>query len=227
MAKLPLSKINQRVKAEGFIQVHFIKGYKYIDRAGELVNFFHGENKTPPSFSMSMSGLTIRKPRENVAEIKVSSTDFWAHFIAPDSLEVMEDFFRPNADAITKTLEIADVQRVGWRIFFVHEFGAKEERDAALKKFVPLENLEFGEVYFVSKIGDVSLNIRIRNVVKTEEDDDEQDEGNSVPGILIDVDFYKKFDEALPSAKLLVELESLKSAAKSADFLKLVNDILA
>lgn len=220
MAKLPLTKINQLIKAESFLQVHFLKGYKYVDKAGELVNFFHSEDKKPPLFSMSMNSLVIKEPKGKAQEIKISPTDFWAHFVSPDSLEVMEDFFQPNADAITGILGIDEITRVGWRIYFVHEFETKEERGRTLEKFIPFKGLSLGEVYFTTTIGGVSSNVRLRSVLKDDEGED------STPGLLIDVDFYKKYKEPSSSTELLGELKKFKEVVRSDDFLDFVNKIL-
>ena len=52
-----ITKINNLVNAESFLQVNFVKGYKYVDRAGEIVNYFHTSDKKAPNFVMNLQGL--------------------------------------------------------------------------------------------------------------------------------------------------------------------------
>ena len=48
-----ISKINKLKKIEGFIQLNYTKGFKYIDKAGEFFNCFYNEDKFPPPVPFS------------------------------------------------------------------------------------------------------------------------------------------------------------------------------
>lgn len=216
-----ITKINNLVNAESFLQVNFVKGYKYVDRAGEIVNYFHTSDKKAPNFVMNLQGLIINNPDEKTEEIKISPNSFWAHFVSPDSLEIMNDFFDKKSEDIIKILEIEEISRIGWRNFFVQEFNNEDERDSVLKKFAPIENLEFGESLFTTECLNFQLNIRIKKVIKNE--------ANTTPGVLIDVDFYRKFetDNLLTTDKLKIELLDFKKVIRSDEFLEIIKNILA
>ena len=98
-----LNKINKLKSIESFVQVNFVKGYKYVDRAGELVNFFYIDDA--PKFAMNLRGLTIYTPNQKIEEIKVSSESFWVHFIEPESLDLIE---HNVLEFLPKTLEITE-----------------------------------------------------------------------------------------------------------------------
>lgn len=221
MAKNSINKINQLFIAEGFIQVNFIKGYKYIDRAGELVNYFH-KDKTAPKFAMDLGGLVIYNPDEKIEEIKVSSTSFWAHFVSPDSLEVMDDFYKQKVSDIVKVLDIEEVARVGWRNYFVYEFKDETDREASLKKFIPINGMNLEEIYFTSECNKIQLNIRIRKVLRN----NDKTGGVETPAILIDMDFFNKYEDNLTSDKLVTELGKIKDVIRSDEFLVMINSII-
>lgn len=221
MSKKTISKINELYIAESFLQVDFVKGYKYVDRAGEIVNYFHGENNKAPMFAMSPRGLVINHPDEKTEEVKVSPSSFWAHFVSPDSLEVADDYFRKKVSDVIKIIEVKEISRIGWRNYFVYEFISEEERDGALKKFSPLGDFVFEETYFTSKLDDVSLNFRIRKVTKNADTPEQE-----VPSILIDADFYKKYENFLVEEKLATGLLSIKNTMRTDGFLNILNEVL-
>lgn len=217
MAKA-ISDINKLVNAESFLQINFVKGYKYVDRAGEIVNYFHKENKAP-AFTMGLNGLDIFNPDEKIDSIKLSSRSFWAHFVAPDSLDQMDDFFGKKAQDIIKILEVDEISRIGWRSFFVHEFNTEQKRELVLRKYIPLDSLNFEEVIFTSVCESVNLVIRMRKVTKSD--------NTELPGLLLDIDFYQDYkDNFLASEEIVSKLTEFKKVMRSESLLKLINDIL-
>ena len=53
-----------------FYQLNLIKGFKYVDKAGEIVNLYHNGNK-PPEFNMGF------KVRISFCVIKNNLTILW------------------------------------------------------------------------------------------------------------------------------------------------------
>ncbi len=213
-----IKKIQQLSNVEGFLQVNFVKGYKYIDKAGEIVNYFH-KNEKPPKFSMDLNGLIISNPDEKIELIKISSNTFWAHFLSPDSLEQMDNFFGKTAGDVVRTLEIEKISRLGWRMYFVYEFADEEKREQVLKKFAPVKGLKFEDVTYLSECKKIALNFKIRKVVKIDE--------SGLPGLLLDIDFYKQYKELLPSGNIGAQLTEFKNMIRSDEFLEVLNSLLA
>jgi hypothetical protein len=212
-----IDKIQKLNNVESFLQVNFVKGYKYVDKAGEIVNYFHKGN-IPPRFRMGLNGLEIYNLEDKIDTIKISSLSFWAHFLVSDSLEQIDDFFGSKVQDVIKILDVEKISRIGWRNYFVHEFINESQRDEVLKKFNPIENMALEATAFSYKCGELDTNIALRKV---------KNETNSLPGILIDVDFYQKYDDPIDSDKVALKLLDFKRVIRSDDFLNLVNAILA
>lgn len=216
--KQRVAKIQKLNNVESFLQIHFHKGYKYIDKAGEIINYFH-KNNQEPKFSMDMRGLDIFEPDEKINSIKISAKSFWAHFLQPDSLEQMDSFFGVKAQEIIKILEVTGVSRIGWRNYFVYEFNTEDERKEVLKKFIPVKDTEFEETTFTSDCKKVSLIIKIRRVIKNDT--------TALPALLLDIDFHRKYEESLPVDSIITTLKEFKEVIRSDELLALVNEILS
>lgn len=216
--KKKVSKILKLNFIESFLQINYLKGFKYIDKAGELVNYFYEDKKEPP-FEMNLGGLTILKPKNKAEEIRITPKSFWAHFINPNSFEEVEDFFKKETEGIVKILEIKEITRIGWRNYFVYDFENEEEAKSVIEKFSPIGELKPKELFFDYEYKKFLLNIRLKKVLKNDED--------KKPGILIDIDFYKKFTEStLPTDDVSRELTKMKNAIKEDVFLEFINKIL-
>ncbi len=74
-----IQKISKLKRSESFIQINTVKGFKYIDRAGEIVNLYHKKN-VPPPFNMGLNGLVIDQPKDKIAELKVTPQMIWMKF---------------------------------------------------------------------------------------------------------------------------------------------------
>ncbi len=213
-----IDKIQKLNNVESFLQIHFVKGYKYVDKAGEIVNYFH-KDKQEPKFSMNLNGLDIFNPDDKIDSIKISPKSFWAHFLQPDSLEQMDSFFGVKASDLIKILDVTDISRVGWRSYFVYEFNTEEDRKNTLKKFTPIPDTEFEEVTFTSVCKKINLIIRVRKVVKSD--------NTALPALLLDIDFYQRFDEETFDANQIVsKLKEFKEVIRSSELLSLINLIL-
>ncbi len=177
-----VKKLNQLANPESFLQINTVKGFKYVDCAGEIVNHYHIGDK-PPVFSMNIQSLIFEQPKPKIEQLKISSKDIWAKFIEPDSLEMALNMFDKESKVICGILEIDKINRVGWRNNFVYEFQNKEERVAYFKK---LTNSKFGNAlnikYEISIDSDIKAVLGIEPVQKN---DDKKTEG-----ALFDIDVY-------------------------------------
>ena len=76
-----IQKLNKLKNPESFLQINTIKGFKYVDRAGEIVNAYH-KNNLPPQFLMGQNGLVIGQPKDKIDELKVTAQIIWAKIFA-------------------------------------------------------------------------------------------------------------------------------------------------
>jgi hypothetical protein len=178
-----IKKLNNLKNPESFIQINTIKGYKYVDRAGEIVNAYHKKNSVP-RFVMTLNGLAIEQPMDKVDELKITPRIVWAKFSEIDSLDMVANLFSKEVEKILGIIEVEKVNRVGWRNFFVYEFPSKEKQEEYLKKFSIIENTKtlFTRLEIETK-KDFDANLVLQPVIK----DDEQ----KTHGILFDVDVFQ------------------------------------
>lgn len=215
---MQIKKFTDLELGQSFMQVNLIEGYKYVDRAGEIVNYFHSDNK-PPRFDMNLNGLVIFNPESSVQQFKVSSVNTWASFLRPASLEVMESFFvRCNVDVLN-IIEVETVNRVGWRHNLVHAFKNEAERDQCFKKFGGIANTNVEDITLRSKIENTSLTLRLKQIVSKDD--------KPYPGILLDADFYQDYSVPVKTERVSTALAEFKKNIRSDTFLDLVNKIIS
>ncbi len=178
-----IQKLNMLKNPESFIQVNTVKGFKYIDRAGEIVNLYHKKDAAP-QFSMNLNGLIIDEPVEKIDQLKVTSQVFWIKSSTVDSLDMLSTTFAQETKKVLDILAVEKLNRVGWRNYFVHEFKDKDEQEKYLKKFTVIDNTLPLILRLEIKTGkDFSANLVLQPVVKEEE--------NKTYGVLFDIDVFK------------------------------------
>lgn len=213
-----LKKITDLTIGQSFMQINLVQGYKYIDRAGEIVNGFY-HNKKAPTFNLDMNGLVVFNPENNVEQFKVSPNAIWAFFLNPDSMEYIESFFVKKAKNVTNILDVKEVNRIGWRNYFIYEFKDEAQRDACFKNLTSFENLSVEGITLRLEIQKVSITIRLKQIVKKE--------GKPFPGILIDVDLFREYNDNLLVDKISATFSDFKKVFRSDDFLSLMNKIVS
>lgn len=217
MGKIKLKKISDLQNIESFMQIDLFKGYKYVDKAGEIVNYFYNDKKEP-LFTMDLNGLIIHKPSNEIETLKVSAKVFWAHFISPDSLDQIKNWFSKNSTDILNILSVNKITRLGWRNYFVYDFIDIKQRDAVFNKYLPNENFRTEEFMFSTQCKDLDLNIKIQKIKKKDKIES--------PGILIDIDMFKLFKEPLSVNLINNDLNNFIGTIRSEDFLEIINSIL-
>jgi hypothetical protein len=214
MSKI-IAKLNKLNNPESFIQINTIKGFKYIDKAGEIVNAYH-KNNSAPQFKMGLDGLIINGPKDKINELKITSQIVWAKFSQIDSLDMISNLFAKEAEIILKILEIEKVSRVGWRNYFVYEFQDKANQDEYLKKFTVIDNTKPSVLQLEVKTrNDFKANLIIQPVVKNDE--------NKTSGVLFDIDVFQSGE--IKRSDVLGILKTFRQyLADEKGFLSLVNN---
>ncbi len=210
-----IQKLNKLKNPESFIQINTIKGFKYVDKAGEIVNAYH-KNNSAPKFQMGLNGLIIEQPKDKIDELKVTAQVIWAKFSEADSLDSIATLFAKESEGILKILEVEKISRIGWRNYFVHEFLSKEKQDDYLKKFTVIENTKPTIMKLEIKTGkDFNANLMLQPVIKNDE--------NKTSGILFDIDIFQNGEfEPKDISKLLKEFRQY--LADENGFLSIVNN---
>jgi len=210
-----IAKLNKLNNPESFIQINTIKGFKYVDKAGEIVNAYHKKN-IAPQFAMGLNGLVIEQPKDKIDQLKVTAQVIWEKYSEIDSLDMILNLFSADAEKILKILEVEKISRVGWRNYFVYEFPSKEKQDEYLKKFTVIDNTNPSLVRLKIKTGkDFSANLMIQPVIKNDTD--------KTHGVLFDVDIFQNGEfESKNISKSLKEFRQY--LADENGFLSVINN---
>jgi hypothetical protein len=179
-----IGKITDLVNPESFLQVNLVKGYKYVDRAGEIVNSF--SDLTTPDFQMNAGGLILNKPLSNVEEIKISSTMIWFKFVDPDSLDLSYQTYKKEAQKILEILDVAEIQRIGWRNYFVIDLSSSAEVREFLGNAVDVKvrDCSLSQVKLSVKISDeVSGTLFLNEATNSDQ---------GTPALMFDLDLFHK-----------------------------------
>lgn len=209
-----IHKINNLKKTDGFLQVDFLKGFKYVDKAGEFMNAISTVDNIP-DHAMSPEGMTVNLNKKT--ELKVSPNQLWMHFAEPVSFDEQKKEFLKKLLLVDRMFEPEKYQRVGWRNFFVYENGIVPVQ------VIPSDILAggtFSEVLFTKNIAGFDSRIKL-SAVKNKE--------SGIRGILFDMDIYKKFStsrEEDPIGKIKGMLESIGRAFDSEELRELINTLL-
>lgn len=197
-----LRKLNELISTESFIQVDIIKGYKYIDKAGEIVNLYHKDDERP-NFTMDLNGLVINTPVENVKQLKVSSNVVWEAFSSETQpLSTIKDTFVSDYMKVVGILTPTKIKRVGWRNYFIIYIDSKEINFLG-KKFNVSENLFVNSVSMeVTKLGDFNAVLNLTIVAKENDP--------TKKGLLLDLDVFsteiKDVDTVAETLKNILEV---------------------
>ena len=207
-----ITKITKTNNVEGFIQIDYFKGNKYIDKAGEFLDSLYEDKKTAPSFQMTPHGAEITFP--NNRKIRVGGTKLWTGFPEPDSFDVQKQFALKAFDSVVKLFEPQKYERVGWRNYFV------VDTDPTKLDFFKTENWFGGKLFNLKlekEFGTYDSNINITKIV----------EGNSnVEKILFDIDIYKRLQGDTKSEDIKKILDEIRDQFNSNELLGVINTVI-
>jgi hypothetical protein len=207
-----IQKINNLKKLEGFLQLNFVKGFKYVDKAGEFFNNFYEGDKFPKHV-MDPTGMTVKIDEKT--QLKVSPYHLWMHFVEPDSFDYQSREFLKKAALVNSIFEPEKYTRIGWRNYLVYECG---DTYPAIIPSDYLKGGEFSEVVFTKKIETLDSRISVSKLIKEE---------TSTKAILFDIDIFKKEDISSENySSVSSVLKDIENAYKSDALLEIVNDLL-
>lgn len=212
-----VKKLTRLKNPESFIQANTIKGFKYIDNAGEIVNSYHNKNVVP-LFQMTPTALVIEKPKDKIDALKISSQVVWAKFSEIDSLDQIANLFSKEAENIFQILEVTRIRRLGWRNYFVYELDKSEPPDKYFKKFSVIPSTKTSIVRMEAITSkDFGGNLMLQPVIKNDPD--------KTLGILFDIDLFREVEiDAKDVSATLTAFR--KYLTDENGFLKIVNDTL-
>tara|TARA_B100001105_G_scaffold255313_1_gene254057 strand:- start:3941 stop:4609 length:669 start_codon:yes stop_codon:yes gene_type:complete len=173
---------------EAFIQIDYLDGYSYIDRAGEIINKIVRDKKKIPLFDMRLEGLTIKDVDDLIPELKISSNRLWIHFVEPKNLGNIHEKAKKIADEVFEILQPTIFQRVGWRTYFARENSSPKSGPLnSFKNSNGLSDFDIENLVMRREYKEYVLRLEMSPVVK--KDNPKQE------AVLFDVDLGMKQDD--------------------------------
>ena len=203
-------KLQNYKLSEAFVQCDFTDGFKYIDRAGEILNLFVREKKAVPKFQMGLGGLIIRDVTENIKELRVSSNTIWVHFVEPKNLGDISNSASSHIENILKILKPTIYRRMGWRTYLVREFGTGSDRDIGdyLSISDQITKHQFQNLVVSTKVSGFNARIELATAKKIDDDTE--------AALLFDIDISKEITSK-PTVKNV--LEQIRTQLRSDELL--------
>lgn len=175
-------KLNELSHPESFIQIDYSKGFKYIDRAGEILNLYTDNNRVPDN-EIGVGGLLLKQPISNIEQLRVSGTQFWCHFLKPVNLGNVQSAFYKEFEKCYRIIQPAQIIRVGWRNYFILEGLSAEEIQKALGTKTILVDQAITGISSVGKLGDFEAKVELNPLRSTDK---------KKRALLFDIDVYAK-----------------------------------
>jgi hypothetical protein len=211
-----IEKIGHMQHLHAFIQFNLIRGFKYIDNAGEIVNLY-AEDKAP-DFKMDLDGLVIEKPISDVRQLKVTPHQLWMRVDGPGSLDQPIDLYTREANKILTILDVSKIKRVGWRSYLVLDMEDVHQRAEIFNRRKIVPGSDITELKIDLKSDSINIALRLHQVLKNDD--------KRTPGILFDVDlFCEGIFSIQESIKILKKFKDFMND-KDKGFLSIVNSFI-
>lgn len=189
-----------------YVQVRTIKGNRYLDVAGEIMNRFEEEFPTQVIQADNLGGTTLSmiKPDGPLRHVRVTTQVVWLHFETPDTNQFVVDHTTRIVDSISDKIGVTHYGRVGVRtqhIAFDDDPGALIQR-ARRYFFSPAldaifqatehradDGLDTFQLIYPVRVGDMSVNFQAGSA---EQAPDNRETFLPRRGVLLDTDMFRE-----------------------------------
>ncbi len=207
-----ISKITKANNVEGFIQIDYFKGNKYIDKAGEFLDSLYEDKKSAPTYQMTPHGSEITFP--NNRKVRVSGTKLWTGYPEPDSLDVQKQFAIKAFDSVVKLFEPQKFERVGWRNYFIVDADPTKLDFFNKDKWF---NSKLFNLKLEKELGSYIANINITKIIES---------SSGAEKVLFDVDIYKNLKDGTKPDDIKRILDEIRDQFNSSELLELINFVV-
>lgn len=98
---------------KAYCQVNLLKGNRYLDDAGKIMNLYDEEF---PEKSVGIEGLSMVNKGADLEELRVSTVRIWFAFREPDTRQYVYDQARRRIDEIVQIIHVTHARRFGLRL---------------------------------------------------------------------------------------------------------------
>lgn len=198
--------MSKRWLTDTFFQATTIKGHRYLDDAGKIMNRWDSEF---PNKEVGLTGLLMRNPDAMLRELRVDTRTIWIHFGFIDTLKQITDLSINITTEICDILEVKQFSRLGLRIQFIYDMretaGANSQITSRI--FVPaLQDIMKGRqpqdsFEFVMNTGTQRNPVTLRVATVEKKPEAKAPSGFPEQGLLVDVDIFQKETKYLDDLK--------------------------
>ena len=111
-------RVGKRWLSDAFFQANTIKGYRYLDEAGKIMNRWDSEFA---SKDVGVQGLLMQNPDAMMRQLRVDNRTIWIHFGMADRLRQIIELSVNTTTEICGILDIKQFSRLGLRIQFIYD----------------------------------------------------------------------------------------------------------
>jgi len=165
-------KFSNLIRGDSFLQTNYFKGYKYIDKAGELINIYVTKKNPLVNARVGINGLVISKPQTNIEELKISHQFFWMRFTDTSlDLKTFKRIYSDELKKINKTINFEYITRIGWRNYLIYEFIKENQKEKTYKKLNFIANTETDNVKLIIKDDlNIKASLTLQKVKRTDDE---------------------------------------------------------
>ena len=198
--------MSKRWLTDSFFQANTIKGHRYLDDAGKIMNRWDSEF---PNKEVGVTGLLMRNPDAMLRELRVDSRTIWIHFSFADTLKQIIDLSINVTTEICDILEVKQFSRLGLRIQFIYDMSEITGEDGQITNriFVPaLQGIMEGRqpqdsFEFAVNTGTQRTPVTLRVATVEKKPEAKAPSGFPKQGLLVDADISLKQTSYLDDLK--------------------------
>jgi len=196
--------MSDRIFVLASVQVNTVKGFRYLDDAGKILNEFDDEF---PEKHWALEGLQLTNSANVLRQLRVNTTNIWLQFEEPPSMHLVIAESRRVIPKICQLLAVHNFSRQGLRLQYIYPVTDWEASIARIRRSAVNPNLlgaiqaqglthhQAFEITLPLQSERLGIILRIFPVERQQEKDKPLDraiEGDQLParGIMVDVDIY-------------------------------------
>lgn len=110
--------MSKAILSEVFFQANTIKGNRYLDDAGKIMNRWDSEF---PKKDVGIQGLLMSNPDSPFRDLRVDTQQVWVHFCWPVKIKEAIELAGNTVVEIAGLLDVTKFSRLGLRVQYIYE----------------------------------------------------------------------------------------------------------
>lgn len=198
--------MTRRILADSFFQANTVKGHRYLDDAGKIMNRWDSEF---PTKDVGLAGLLMTNPNAMLRELRVDNRTIWIHLSFPEAIKQVVDLSANIAEEICEIIDVKQFGRLGLRLNFIYDLGDSSNMlDTIGSNVFSSEFLQLAKTFgtgsdfdfaLLLATKDVSITLRAATVKKKREVKLDKELPES--GVLLDTDIFREGTSFLDDMK--------------------------